>query len=114
MGIGALVMWVFLAATGRAGTALTLTSTQWFWVAVTSVFLLAYVWTWYSALQAAPATLVTSVLTLGAAVTVVVTIFLEGKETTALQVVAMVLMLLGAAAFARWSPRRRSLAVEAG
>jgi drug/metabolite transporter (DMT)-like permease len=114
MGIGALVMWVFLAATGRAGTALTLTSTQWFWVAVTSVFLLAYVWTWYSALQAAPATLVTSVLTLGAAVTIVVTIFLEGKETTALQVVAMVLMLLGAAAFARWSPRRRSLAVEAG
>jgi drug/metabolite transporter (DMT)-like permease len=114
MGVGALVMWLFLAASGRAAPALALTSAQWMWVGITSAFLLAYVWTWYSALKAAPATLVTSVLTLGAAVTVILTILLEGGETTGLQVVAMVLMLLGAAAFARRRPRRAALATEAG
>ena len=114
MGVGVLIMWLFLAFTGRAGTALALTGTQWFWVAVTAVFLLAYVWTWYSALQTAPATLVTSVLTLGAVVTILITILLEGRSTTPLQVVAMVLMLVGAAVFALRTPRRRMLAAEAG
>ena len=114
MGVGALVMWLFLLASGRAGTALTLASAQWMWVAITSAFLLAYVWTWYSALKAAPATLVTSVLTLGAAITVILTILLEGGETTGLQVVAMILMLIGIAAFARRRPQRSPLATGAG
>ena len=114
MGVGCLVMWLFLAFTGRAGAALALSGTQWFWVLVTSAFLLAYVWTWYSALKAAPATLVTSVLTLGAAVTVLLTIILEGQDTTGLQVAAIVLMLLGAAAFVWRAPRRLSPVTEAG
>lgn len=114
MGVGALVMWLFLLINGQAATALALTPVQWMWVSVTSVFLLAYVWTWYRALKATPATLVTSVLTLGAAVTVVLTILLEGGETTGLQVVAMVLMLLGAAAFSRRRPQPSSLATEVG
>lgn len=114
MGVGALVMWLFLTSSGRATGALALTSVQWMWVGITSAFLMAYVWTWYSALQAAPATLVTSVLTLGAAVTVILTILLEGGETTGLQVLAMVLMLVGAAAFARRRPRPPALATEAG
>ena len=113
MGVGALVMWLFLLVTGQAATALALTSVQWMWVGITSAFLLAYVWTWYSALKAAPATLVTSVLTLGAAVTVILTILLEGGETTGLQAVAMILMLLGAAAFAHRRPQRSALATEA-
>ncbi len=70
MGIGALVMWVFLTTTGRAGIAFTLSGTQWLWIVVTAVFLMAYVWTWYGALKAAPATLVTSVLTIGAIITI--------------------------------------------
>lgn len=114
MGVGCLVMWLFLAFTGRAGTALALSGAQWLWVLVTSAFLLAYVWTWYSALKAAPATLVTSVLTLGAAVTVLLTIILEGQDTTGLQLVAIILMLLGAAAFVWRAPRRLPMATEAG
>jgi drug/metabolite transporter (DMT)-like permease len=112
MGVGALVMWLFLAATGRAGVALALTGTQWFWIAITSVFLMAYVWTWYSALKAAPATLVTSVLTLGAAITIILAIVLEGQETTGLQLVAMLLMLVGAAIFVWRLPLRPRLAAE--
>jgi drug/metabolite transporter (DMT)-like permease len=114
MGLGAMVMWLFLNLTGRAGTTLALTTTQWVWVAITSAFLLAYVWTWYSALKAAPASLVTSVLTLGAVITVVVTIVVEDQATSAPQLVAMALMVLGAAAFAFRLPRPSLLAAEAG
>jgi drug/metabolite transporter (DMT)-like permease len=110
MGVGSLVMWLFLAATGRADAALILTGTQWFWVTLTSAFLLAYVWTWYSALKAAPASLVTSVLTLGGAVTVMLTILLEGQQTTGIQIIAMLLMLLGAALFIWRLPVRPRLA----
>jgi drug/metabolite transporter (DMT)-like permease len=100
MGVGALVMWVFLGLTGRAEGAVALTGTQWFWVAITAVFLMGYVWTWYQALKVAPAALVTSILTLGAIITIVLTTLLEGKGMTATQVAATLLMALGAAAFA--------------
>ncbi len=113
MGIGALVMWIFLAFTGRAGTAFTLDGTQWFWVAVTAVFLMAYVWTWYSALKWAPATVVTSVLTIGAIITIVLSATFDRQAATALQLVAIALLVVGAALFA-FPPRlRKQRAVEA-
>ena len=100
MGIGALVMWIFLTFTGRAGTALTLSGTQWVWIVMTAAFLLGYVWIWYSALKLAPATLVTSVLTIGAIITILLTAVLNGQLATALQIVAMLLLVAGAALFA--------------
>jgi drug/metabolite transporter (DMT)-like permease len=100
MGIGALVMWIFLTFTGRGGTAFTLSGTQWVWIVITAVLLLAYVWTWYSALKWAPATLVTSVLTIGAIVTILLTAVLNGQLATTLQLVAMLLLVVGAALFA--------------
>lgn len=106
MGIGAVVMWTFLALTGRAGTAVTLNGTQWLWVVVGSLSLMGYVWTWYSALKAAPASLVTSVLTLGAIITILLTAALEGKGMTVQQAAAAIVMALGAAAFALRTPLR--------
>jgi len=100
MAIGALVMWAFLTITGRAGRALTLNDTQWFWVMITAVLLMAYVWTWYSALKWAPATLVTSVLTIGAIVTILLSALLDRHAATTPQVVAISLLVLGAALFA--------------
>ena len=99
MGIGALVMWAFLAFTGRAGTALTLSGTQWFWVVITAVLLMAYIWTWYSALKLAPATVVTSVLTVGAIITIWLSAVFDRHATTAPQIVAMTLLVVGAALF---------------
>ena len=99
MGVGLIVMWAFLGLTGRAGSAVALTGQQWLWVVITSAFLMAYVWTWYAALKAAPATLVTSVLTLGAVITVLLTAILEGKGMTEAQAVAGLVMLLGAVLF---------------
>ncbi len=113
MGIGALVMWIFLALTGRAGTVFTLDGTQWFWVAVTAIFLMAYVWTWYSALKWAPATVVTSVLTIGAIVTIVLSTSFDRQATTVPQFIAMALLVIGAALFA-FPPRlRKQRVVEA-
>ncbi|HET7768164.1 MAG TPA: DMT family transporter [Chloroflexota bacterium] len=66
---GAVVMAGFLAASGRLDALLSLTLTQWLWVAGPGLFLLGYVVTWYAALRRAPALVVTSVLTLGAPVT---------------------------------------------
>jgi len=100
MGIGALVMWGFLAFTGRAGTVFALDGTQWFWIAITAVFLMAYVWIWYSALKAAPATLVTSVLTIGALITILLSAVLDQHTVTVPQFVAMALLVLGATLFA--------------
>ncbi|HEU0001904.1 MAG TPA: DMT family transporter [Ktedonobacteraceae bacterium] len=97
MGIGALVMWGFLAFTGRATMALTLNGTQWLWVVVTALFLLGYVWTWYSALKAAPASLVTSLLTIGAIVTILLTALFNGQTATAPQITSMALLVLGGA-----------------
>ena len=104
MGIGAMVMWGFLAFTGRAGTVFTLNGTQWFWIVITAVFLMAYVWTWYGALKAAPATLVTSVLTIGAIITILLSAVLDQHTATVPQIIAMTLLVLGAALFAL--PRR--------
>jgi len=113
MGIGALVMWIFLALTDRAGTVFTLDGTQWFWVAVTAIFLMAYVWTWYSALKWAPATVVTSVLTIGAIVTIVLSTSFDRQATTVPQFIAMALLVVGAALFA-FPPRlRKQRVVEA-
>jgi drug/metabolite transporter (DMT)-like permease len=114
MGIGALVMWLFLNFTGRGGAALALTGTQWFWVLITSAFLLGYVWTWYIALKAAPAVLVTSILTLSAIITIILAALFESEGTTSMQVMGMALLVLGGIAFIIQLPRRLSQAVATG
>lgn len=69
MGLGAVVMMGFLAATGRVETVAAMSASDWGWVAVTSVFLLGYVSAYYTALKHAPATTVASVLVLGSVIT---------------------------------------------
>ncbi len=113
MGVGALVMWGFLSLTSRSGTALTLNGTQWMWVLVTSVFLLGYVWTWYRALKTAPAALVTSVLTIGAIITLLLSAVIDHQTVSAPQMGAMVLLIVGAAVFVFPSVCRPRRAVEA-
>ncbi len=69
MALGALVIGGFLVATGRIGAVAAFSAWQWILVAGTGLLLLGYVTTWFGALQRAPASLVTSVLVLGAVVT---------------------------------------------
>jgi drug/metabolite transporter (DMT)-like permease len=69
MGFGSLAMLGFLAVSGRLDTLATMSGIQWWWVVLTSMFLLGYVSSYYGALKHAPATLVSSVLVLGSVVT---------------------------------------------
>jgi drug/metabolite transporter (DMT)-like permease len=105
---GALVMWGYLVVTNQTGNVLALDATQWLWIAITSLFLFGYVGTWYAALKLAPATVVTSVLTVGAVVTVGLTTALEGKPLELVPALGLILTVTGAAAVAGfWLEQKR-------
>jgi drug/metabolite transporter (DMT)-like permease len=69
MGIGLVVLFGFVAVTGGWSTIASLGLEQWGWVLLTGMLLTAYVASWYAALQRAPASAVTAVLTIGAPIT---------------------------------------------
>lgn len=69
MGIGLVVLVGFLAMTDGLAGVTSLRADQWAWVLGTGLLLSTYVASWYAALQRAPATAVTAVLTLGAPLT---------------------------------------------
>lgn len=94
---GAVVMWAFLAVTNQVGNVLALGANQWLWIGITSVFLFGYVTTWYAALKFAPATVVTSVLTVGAVITVGLVGALEAKWIEPLPALGLIFTVIGAA-----------------
>ena len=73
MVVGSLLLFIIVAVQGNISEVFSLGATQWGWTLLSSVFLLGYVVTWYTALQYAPAwyvatllvpaTLVTNILT---------------------------------------------------
>lgn len=69
MGIGLVVLFGWLAATGRLGAFGAYSAEQWRWVLLTGGILSVYVGTWYAALARAQAVDVTAVLVFGAVVT---------------------------------------------
>jgi len=69
MGLGLVVLVGFLAMTDGLAGVTSLRADQWAWVLGTGLLLSMYVASWYAALQRAPATAVTAVLTLGAPIT---------------------------------------------
>jgi len=62
MVLGSLVIFFVVAWQGNIGLLLDLNTTQWGWTMLTSLLLLGYVLTWYTALKYAPATLVAALL----------------------------------------------------
>jgi drug/metabolite transporter (DMT)-like permease len=74
-----------------------LSSTQWGWVLLTGLVLAGYVGTWFAALQRAPASIVTSVLVLGAVITGALTAVSKGSAPSA-TVVGGYLLIVAAAA----------------
>jgi drug/metabolite transporter (DMT)-like permease len=78
LGIGLLVLFGYLAATGRIGVLGTLSAEAWGWVVLTGGLLAGYVGTWYAALRRAPAAVVTSALVVGAPITAVLQLLASG------------------------------------
>lgn len=79
MGIGGLALVGYVAVTGKLDVLTGLSSGQWLWVIVTAAILFFYVGAWYGALRLAPATVVTSILTLGAPITALLSTQFSGR-----------------------------------
>jgi len=69
MMLGGALLLAYVAFRGKLHILTGLDAEQWRWVIWTSAILLVYVVTWYSALQRAPATAVTSILAVAAPIT---------------------------------------------
>jgi drug/metabolite transporter (DMT)-like permease len=116
MGGGAIVMLIFLAASGRIGGLLEMGPSAWLWVIGPSILLLGYVLTWYNALSRAPATVVTSVLALGAPVTALIASGVTGSVAPP-ATVSVIALTVGVAltiyALEAMSRRRAGIATRA-
>jgi drug/metabolite transporter (DMT)-like permease len=105
MAIGLVVLVGYLALSGKLSIVLGLNGTQWSWALVTGVILAAYVATWFAALRRAPASVVASVLVLGAVVTGTLTAVSKGAPPNPAIVGGYVLIVVAAGAIAAWSIR---------
>jgi drug/metabolite transporter (DMT)-like permease len=97
MGVGMIALAAYLVVSGRLGVLAGLAPTQWGWVLLTGLLLAGYVGTWFAALQRAPASVVTSVLVLGAVVTGALTAVSNGAAPSATVVVGYLLIVAAAA-----------------
>lgn len=114
MGFGLIVLVGFLALTGRLAGIGQLEPAAWGWVLVTGMLLTGYVASWYAALQRAPASIVTSVLVVGAVVTGALQATASGTLPRVELVGGYLLMAVAVAGLTAVSVRRdRPLAVEA-
>jgi drug/metabolite transporter (DMT)-like permease len=107
LGIGMVVLAGYLAVTGRLSIVAGLSPTQWAWGLGTGLLLAAYVGTWLAALRRAPASVVASVLVLGAPVTAVLTAVSNGTMPAPPVMVGQATITIGAGVVAM-------LAVRAG
>lgn len=103
LGVGLVVLVAYLALTGRLGILAALTPNQWLWALLTGLPLAGYVGTWFAALKRAPATVVTSVLVLGAPITAALQAIANGTApapSAALGLLLVVVAVVGIAVFA--------------
>ncbi len=103
MGIGLVVLVGYLAATNKLPIVIGLSASQWAWALLTGLVLAGYVATWFAALCRAPASVVASVLVLGAVVTGALTAASKGAVPSPTVVVGYVLIVAASAAIAAWS-----------
>ena len=114
MGIGLVVLVGYLALSGKLGVLAGLGASQWAWVLLTGVVLAGYVGTWFAALQRAPASVVASVLVLGAVVTGALTAISKGAPPSPTIVGGYILMIAAAGIIAAWSVRAARLLSDSG
>ena len=100
LGIGLVVLIAYLGVTGRFSVVTSLTATQWAWGLGTGGLLAAYVATWLAALRRAPATVVASVLVLGAPITAVLSAVANGTVPAAPVLAGQVLIAMAVGAVA--------------
>jgi drug/metabolite transporter (DMT)-like permease len=95
MMIGSLILFLLIFWRGYPSVIVNLTLTQWAWVGLTGLLLFGYVLTWYSALQKAPATYVTTLLVPATLVTNLLSAIFVTHTLTVLQVISGLLFIAG-------------------
>lgn len=105
MAVGLIVLFGYLIVSAKLSVLAALSQPQWGWALLTGVVLAGYVATWFGALQRAPASIVTSVLVLGAVMTGALTAVTKGAVPSATVVGGYVLIVYSAAALIAWSIR---------
>ncbi len=105
MGIGLVVLVGYLAVSGKLGVVAALSQVQSGWALLTGLVLAAYVATWFAALRRAPATVVTSVLVVGAVVTGVLSTAAGGRAPSPTVVGGYILIVAAAGLLGWWSIR---------
>ena len=105
LGIGLVILVGFLGATGKLGILGQLSAGQWAWALLTGMILAGYVATWFAALQRAPASIVTSVLVVGAVITGFLSTVSKGVLPAPEAIGGYVLIAASAAVLAAWSVR---------
>ncbi|MBN3037739.1 MAG: DMT family transporter [Candidatus Diapherotrites archaeon] len=94
MFFGSLVLTGFLLLTGGIGSIASLGLSEWCWIAVTSVLLCGYVFTWYSGLAGIPATHAAAVLVVGSVITTALSAVLLGTAVPATELAGYVMVLM--------------------
>lgn len=105
MGVGLVVLVGYLALSGKLGVLAGLGQAQWIWAVLTGLLLAGYVGTWFAALQRAPASVVTSILVLGAVVTGALNAVSRGAAPSPAVVGGYILIVTSVALIVTWSVR---------
>jgi len=79
MFFGAVFIGLFLVNTHQLGPLFAYNLVQWKWIAITSIFLVGYVFTFYHGLKHVRASVATAVLAIGAPITSLITIIAQGN-----------------------------------
>ena len=108
MTVGSIVLLGVVASGGGPAGLGAWTATQWGFVALTAVLLAGYVGCWYGALERAPATVVTSVLVVGALITAALRAIAGGTLPAESRLAGLALLALGAAVMAGVALRGRA------
>jgi len=95
MFFGSLFIFTFLLFTGKTPMLFSMTNAQYMWIAVTSVFLLLFVFTYYNGLKYVKVSTAASVLAIGAPITTALSIIFKGTVVTAMQAAGMLSIVLG-------------------
>jgi len=82
MGIGALFLFGYLAATAQLGSISGFTTGQWDWVGISAALLTAFVVTWYAGLKRVDLGVATSILVLGFPVSWLLAVEVRGAAAT--------------------------------
>jgi drug/metabolite transporter (DMT)-like permease len=104
MGIGSLLLLVYLVFTGGIAGLATLSLTALSWTLLTALFLTGYVLTWYSALKRAPASYVAALLVPATLVTNLLTAVFVTHSISDAQILATYLLTLGTVLVVHFAP----------